>query len=391
MFFLFIRLKEWWREIFSFSERFDSSFHQCPMLIGVMPEIPQGRMPISSFQYQYRVLLSCQRLPQTGQTSTAVKVLETLRAFREECHRNQRPLVAVVDQRRMDEIDTSDTFDFGRLTGLCPDILVEITQFLWLDETINAFSISILPLLHQTHTKVHLVNPSNRFLERIVEHLDPRQIVSVRVDDKLRTWERDFSPSRVFNRLISSILINVGRVYATDNILDGFPNIRVLSVWFNGELNFDDLRHLRSLISSSINRLHIRCVDYICRQSSRSTRFYLQPPNTEITSFIFDSSHYQWSAENVYPLHHSPEDFTSIMEFIQSLVNIRHVRFITNRFRIEALLQVNHWRQLIRKCLHLRRMTIPVMNHAEFAERAKNIEEELRQLRPGVIFRVVTA
>lgn len=76
------------------------------------------------------------------------------------------------------------------------------------------------------------------------------------------------------------------------------------------------------------------------------------------------------------------------MEFLHSLVNVRHVRFITNRFRIETLLEIGQWVKLIGKCLHLERVTIQVMDHVEFMARGKKIEEELRQLRPGVIFRI---
>ena len=388
MFFLSVRLQKWWREIFPSSERLDFRFSECPMLIGVVPEVPKGKRRILSFADQCRVLLSGRMLPPTGQRSTPVKVLETLRAFREEWRRNQMPLVAAIDQDRMGEIDISHTFDFGRLTRLCPDVVVEISKYLWLDQTIGAFSMSILPLLRQTHTKVHLNNPSKRFLKMIVEHLDPRQIISVRVDGELRRWKRDFSPFQVPDRLISLALVNLEWLHARDNLLDRFQNVRVLSLWFNGEFDFDELRRLRSLSSMSITRLHIRCVDHICAQFSSSTDPDQQPPNSKITSFIFDSVDYRLPDENCHHRLHLSELFTAPIGFIQSLVNVRNVRFITNRFRIETLLQVDHWQQLMRKCVHLERLIIHVRDHAEFTERVQDIEKELRQIRPGMIFRI---
>jgi hypothetical protein len=72
------------------------------------------------------------------------------------------------------------------MTGLCPDVQIEISKYLTLDDTINAFSISILPYLRQAHTKVHLVDAPNPFLQIIAEHLDRNQISSVRI--RVNPW-----------------------------------------------------------------------------------------------------------------------------------------------------------------------------------------------------------
>ena len=358
------------------------------MLIGVMPKAPQGQMQVVPIGYQCRVLLSRFFLLQTGQEPTLVKVLATLRAFREEWRRNQRHSVAVIHRPSSDQIDTAHTFDFGRSTGLCPDVLVEIAKYLWLDDAIDAFSMNILPLLRDGYSEVHLSSPSNEYLKMIVEHLDPRQIISVRFNGNLPPWERDFSPFRMFDRLTFLTVVHGKWLCASDYLLTRFPHIRVLSLCYEAEFNFGRLLCLRSLLSGSITSLHIRCADYISVHFSSSTQLYQHMPNPKITSFTFDSAHYGWPGENDYPPHHSSKVFTSVMEFIHSLVNVRQVRFITNRFRIETLLEIAQWVKLSRECAHLERVTIQVMGHVEFTEQVKKIEEELRQLRPGVIFRI---
>ena len=127
------------------------------MLIGVMRLAPREETGFSSFEYRYQVLQLCDRLPETGQRSTVENVLETLIAFRKEWHRHQSFLVP---------------FDVCQSTGLCSDVVVEICEYLLLDESINAFTTSILPLLRDGYSKVHLNNPSKRFVEMIPRHLD---------------------------------------------------------------------------------------------------------------------------------------------------------------------------------------------------------------------------
>ena len=347
-------------------------------------------MRVASPEYRCQLLLSSYFLQQTGQRSTPVKVLEILRAFREEFHRHQTPLVAVINQHRTGKIDTSYMFDVCQSTGLCPDVVIEIARYLSLHDIVNAFSMSILPLLRQAHIKVHLVNPPKLFLETIRTHLDPSQITSLRFDADLLTWARNFSLFQVFDRLISLAVVNGSELCLTGYLLDQLPNVQSLSLWFDGGFNFDGLRSVRSLPSSSITRLHIRCEDYIWIHSPRNCRRmrYQHPPNPKITSFIFDSPQYRLPDGNGYRRRNSPEVFILPMEFLQSLINVQHVRYRTNRFRIETLLEIEHWKKLLDKCTHLERVTIQVMDPLEFTEQVRGIEEELREFRPGMIFRI---
>ena len=126
------------------------------MLIGIMHHTPESPRGFSPFEYHPR-LLKCDRVRDTEERLRFEDILEMFRAFQQEFQRNQRFLVP---------------FDFGRTTGFCPDILVEITKYLTLIDAIDTFSISILPLLQQTHSKVYLNNPSRRFIQRIPQYVD---------------------------------------------------------------------------------------------------------------------------------------------------------------------------------------------------------------------------
>ena len=181
------------------------------------------RRDFSPFEYHCQVLQRCDLLPRTKTRSTLENVLETLRVFKEEWHRHQQFLVP---------------FDVSRSTGLCPDVLAVISEYLFLNDAINAFSISILPVLHQSHSKVHLNNPSYRLLEMIPEHLDPRQISSVRIIDNIDRPTHHLSAFQIFDRLVSVIVFSQTGQQTIGRLLPYLPAVHRLCVWFVTEFDW---------------------------------------------------------------------------------------------------------------------------------------------------------
>jgi hypothetical protein len=190
------------------------------MLIGVMQLVPREEAGFSSLEYRYQVVQFCDRLPGTGQRSALENVLETLRTSRQEWHRHQSYLVP---------------FNVCQSTGLCPDVVVEITKYLSLDETINAFSMSILPLLRDGYSKVHLNNPTKRFVEMIPEYLDPRQVTSLRIADDPRRLRSDLNAFHTFNQLTSLTILSERASHRIEQCLNCLPKIRRLSLWLDDE------------------------------------------------------------------------------------------------------------------------------------------------------------
>jgi hypothetical protein len=79
------------------------------------------------------------------------------------------------------------------------------------------------------------------------------------------------------------------------------------------------------------------------------------------------------------------------MEFLQSIVHVRQVRFVTSRHQIQAFLKIVVWQQLIITRVHLNRVTTQLLNEGDFTQEAANIEQELRQRRPAIVFRIKSA
>ena len=166
------------------------------------------------FGHQCQVLQRCDLLPQSGQRSSLALVLKALMTFKERWHLSRQFLLP---------------FDIGQSTGLCPDVLVEIAKYLSLNDAIHAFSISILSVLRQAHSKIHLNDPSRQFLEIIPDQLDSRQVASVRMSGDLQRSERDLSAFQIFDQLSNLTVVSERGTHTLSQLLRYLPSIRRLS------------------------------------------------------------------------------------------------------------------------------------------------------------------
>jgi hypothetical protein len=118
------------------------------------------------------------------------------------------------------------------------DVLIEITKYLSLDESINAFSMSILPLLRQANSKVHLNNSSKRFVEMIPQHLDPRQVTSLRITGDPQRLGYDLSAFRAFDQLVGLTVFSERASHTIEQCLHCLPKVRRLFLWFDEPLSY---------------------------------------------------------------------------------------------------------------------------------------------------------
>jgi hypothetical protein len=365
------RLKKWWREVFPDLQLHDHGVQHCPMLMGLMRLAPQEETGFFPAGYQCQVLQCCDCLPRTRQRSTIENVLETLNAYKQEWHRLQPFLVP---------------FDVCQLTGLCPDVLVEISEYLWLNDAINAFSIGILPLLH----RAHLNNPLKQFVELIPRHLDPRQVVSLHLSDDFRSPRNDLSTFHIFDQLISLTIIGKRATYMIDRWLNSLPNVRRLSIWLDEKRITHLFHQLIKLSYFQITHLHVRCAGDFYSYSAAENQQRLVMKNTTIISFIFDSEYYPWYLDEQQRSIDLARFMNVASRYIQSLVNVQRVRLITNCYYIGAILRAPHWQQALSQCVHLSRVIVEMKGHGDFKQEAMNMEQTLRQFRPGMIFRIKT-
>jgi hypothetical protein len=350
------------------------------MLIGVLRGVLREETEFSPIEYQPQVLQCNALLVKTNTQPTLETVVQELRTFRQVWHRNEE-LIA--------------PFDICQWTGMCPDVLFEISEYLSLNDTINAFSISILPLLRNKHFHVHLSNPSDRFLELIPRYVNPRQIASLHITEKLWQTGRYFSNLRTLDQLISLTMLIPGWTFPDDVRLLKLLNIRNLSVCSEEEVGLHVVRDLQILASRSAARIHIRCAGlyHDATFNIMSTRNLTK--NTTTTSYVFDLE-YKPAQQNqpnrlLYRYRVPSENVKYLLTLIQSLVSIQRIRFITNRSYIEHYLKVHLWRDVVEKCVRLDRVILQLVDDGDFTQQAHNIEQELRRIRPEMIFRMKSA
>ena len=350
------------------------------MLIGVMEHAAEDQGDFSLFGHQCEVLQRCDLLPQTDQRSSLALILKTLITFKERWLLARQFLLP---------------FDIGQSTGLCPDVLVEITKYLSLNDAINAFSITILPLLRQAHSKVHFINPSSQFLEIIPDQLDPSQVASVRMTGDLQRPERDLSAFQIFDQLSNLTVVSERGTHTLSQLLRYLPNVRRLSFWLDVEFNSQLFRDLQDLSVHSITHLHIHCRSICSNRFWAGIQNTLDIKNTTITSLIFDLTYNPVSQTISYFLRSQGYLYLALFNpptnSTGSLTNIQRVRLIVSRDLIETFLPVYQWKRLIEECPRLDRVIIQLVGTGKFTQEALSIEQELRQLRPGMIFRIKNA
>lgn len=274
------------------------------------------------------------------------------------------------------------------MTGLCPDVQIEISRYLTLDDTINTFPISILPFLRQAHAKVHLVDAPNPFLQIIPEHLDRNQISSVRLHGIHAELREDFSAFHGFDQLVSLTLLNPQRLSDLPTMLRSLPTVRAISLWFENEFQFSFLQDVYNSPFTGVTRLQVHCAGAIGDQCVLNDTSWHYRANMTIKSFIFDSGHYPLRSNGYCSVNPRPCFLRSVGKFIRCLVNVRRVRFITDRYQIETFLQIEQWQKIISRGTHLDRIVIQLLSDGDFRQQAESIEQELRRIRPGLIFRI---
>ena len=346
------------------------------MLVGINRHAPREKNGFSPAEYQCQVIQYGDILIQNNARSTLEIVLETLRSFKQEFVFHQKLLAS---------------FDITKSAVLCPDVLVQIAEYLSLSDAINAFSMGVLSLLRDGYSKVHLNNPSKRFAEMIHEHLDPRQVASLHINDDPQRPRSDLSALCIFDQLISLTVSSIRDSLMIFHCLDYLPNIRRLSLWFDDPLKYSSFNELTNLSNYAITRLHIHCAGKFFDHNWIHGHPRHLVKNTTVTSLIIDLDYYPLRRTSQFTFMDVLIFINSVLGFLESLVNIRRVRLIIIRDHLEAILCALRWQQVISKCVHLNRVIVQLKDHGDFKQEATNMEQELRQFRPEMIFRIKTA
>ncbi|CAF3499226.1 unnamed protein product [Rotaria sp. Silwood1] len=237
-----------WEEIFS-TQFFDNfSIEQCPLLIGVMRLFEHKIDGIVTSEYQFKSLIIGNSLTRTQMTVNRENLLNELDIFKEEYDKNEQDL----------------SFSFVKKTGLCWEIIFEISQYLSLNDAISAFSIDILSLLNNFQSKFQLPNPYDPFIKMIFRKIKSEQIVSLEFNTSQLWLETELAFLSNINKVISITLHNSPYSDQINEYIKCFPNLTRLSLYYDDKVNYFIFNEVLIQARQQIRRFEIHCPEIFC-------------------------------------------------------------------------------------------------------------------------------
>jgi len=365
-----------WEEIFSTKFFDDFSIEQCPLLIGIMRLFEDKTSELIKSEYQFKSLLKCDILTRTHMTVNREILLNELRFFKKECDENEEVLV----------------FGFVRSIGLCWEIILEIIQYLSLNDAISAFSTAIIPLLNNPQSKFQLSDPSIPFIKMIRQKFKSEQIVSLKLNAFRIESMNELVFLSMFKRIISITLLNLPYENAIIHYETYFQNLTCLSLCYDDEINFNMFHTIFNQFWRRIKRLEIHSAGTICTHfgTSQFTNWY--KINTSVEYFLFDIGHFPSISMNKCFEHNYFCFLTTIIDFITRMQSIRYLYLIINKYDVERLLIVENWEFLVIKCFQLKKITIQVLGslvqNEQLLQKVLNIQKKLCNIRKTIKFQI---
>jgi hypothetical protein len=280
-------------------------------------------------------------------------------------------------------------FDFATTTRLPWDMILEIANYLTLDDAIVAFSPKILSLFGKYKTKLHLSTTSKPFIDMILQRINPEQIVSLQFDVS-RFWSKvELSSLEIFPNITSLILLNIELKDQIHHYEESFPNLISLSLYYDNEMNFLHLSRLVSELQSPIKRLEIHCVASFCSHDVYQLGNSNFLPKRTIEYFRLDIRHFPLITTNHCSINYRSCLLMQLIDLIQIMTNIRYIHFIINKYNIEKLLDVYEWQRLFDESHQLKKVTLQVMGNVVQNERLRQKILAIQNLRQTTKFEIL--
>lgn len=226
----------------------------------------------------------------------------------------------------------------------------------------------------------------------IQRKLDPKQIVSVYFNP-LQFHSTILQCLFKLTNVISIIVIDCERIEQIKEYETYFPNLKSISVWFNDNINFSIFNQKLNQLCHSIKRFQIRCAKISCTHYLISNSNKSSTKNSTIEYFILDVNHSILSSMNYYIEHDESCFFTTIIDLIQYMSNIRYIRFIVNKYNLKHFLYFGQWVRLINQCCYLKKITLQIMENIQqnqqLIEDLKKLYDYLEIIRPSIKFKVI--
>ncbi|CAF3308755.1 unnamed protein product [Rotaria socialis] len=373
------KLIKYWEETFSTEFWDEFLIGEWPLMIGIMRRFEFKTDAFITAKYQFKSLLKTDDLVGKQKPAMCEIALSELSHFKKLCDENEQDL----------------SFDFCGTTGLCWDIILEIAQYLSLNDTISVFSTNILPLFNDG-SKFQLSNPNIPFIKMILSRSDPTKIVSLKLDGD-RIWsEKELTLLSSFKKVISMTLLNLTYDKNICQYGQYFPELTCLSLCYDNEINLSAFSSIFNQLWEKIRRFEIRCAGTLCTHYDydMSQLVKLYKFNFSVKYFLFDIGQFPWASMNACYDNDPSCCLKSITSVIKKMFNIQYLHFIINTYDIEIFLNINPWGNLVNDCFRLKNIKIQtsesIVQSEELKRKVCNIQTALHAVRQTIKFQICT-
>ncbi|CAF2061506.1 unnamed protein product [Rotaria magnacalcarata] len=373
------KLIKYWEETFSTEFLDEFLIGEWPLMIGIMRRFEFKTDEFITSKYQFKSLLKSADLVGKQKPTICEIALSELRNFKRLCDENEQDLL----------------FDFSATTRLCWEIILEIAQYLSLNDAISAFSTNILSLFNGG-SKFQLSNPNIPFIKMILSRSDPTKIISLQLDGD-RIWsEKELILLSSFEKVISMTLLNLTYSNKICRYGQYFPELTCLSLCYDNEIILSAFSSVFNQLWEKIRRFEIRCAGTLCIHYDYdiSRLMNLYKTNFSVKYFLFDIGQFSWASMNTCYGNDPSCCFKSITTVIKKMFNIQYVHFIIHKYDIEIFLHINQWENLVNDCSRLKNIKIQTSESIVQDEKLKrkvcNIQTALYVIRHTIKFQICT-
>jgi hypothetical protein len=179
------------------------------------------------------------------------------------------------------------------------DIILEITKYLTLNDTVTAFSSDILYFLHKYKARLHLFEPSKVFMNMILQKIDAEQIVSLRFKAVYLGPKTALDYLSTSINIVSLTLLNIQSIEQFIEYHTIFSNLTFLSLWYDNEVDLDRLSNIFQHFRSRIKQFEVHNAGSLCTHDSSGQSNIEYIANTTIEYFLLDVGHFPLSSETI--------------------------------------------------------------------------------------------
>ncbi|CAF1343882.1 unnamed protein product [Adineta ricciae] len=368
------KLVQVWKEIFSTELLPDFSMERCPMFIGIKRRLASNQHWYRESQYVFEEMIEHDIVIRTDYTVLRGILYRKLFDFKDEFDKNEQDLA----------------FDLREQRDLRWDVVLEICQYLTLNDMINTSHDSILLTLSEINMKVQLSNPSTSFINTIFRQLKSKQIASVHFDTSQFPITQISNTLVMLPNVLSLTLDNLESIKEIEQWNVFFPDLSRLSLRYTCGVNLYAFHYIFGHVSNTVEKFEIHCTQSKCKHGCNLPNLTGDIRNVTIKRFLLEIDHYTNPNSDSCRQPYQSCLWRTLIELISNMCNLRHVELVVNEAETVQLLDWQQWQRLMHCCRQLNTIVLRVKEEMEHPlVTIATIQERLRDVRHTIKFRVI--